>query len=80
MFPILTAARKRGLTVEISPEIAAKVPAQRLEALKGVLSWDPRPHYQADPDRVYGMAFAGMEVKFTVAGKILTVVDVNEGN
>lgn len=71
---------ERRLTVDIPPEIAAKVPARRLEALKGVLSWDPRPHYQADPDRVYGMAFAGMEVKFTVTGKTLTVLDVNEGD
>ncbi len=52
------------------------MPEDRREALKGVLSWDPRPHYQDDPDRLYGMAFAGMEVKFTVAGDTLTVATV----
>ncbi len=67
---------EQKLTVNISPAMAARVPAGRLEALKGVLSWDPRPHYQDDPARVYGMAFAGLEIKFTVAGETLTVVDV----
>ena len=49
-----------------------------MQALRGVLAWDPRPHYQADPERVYGMAFAGLEVRFTVDGRTLTVVDVTE--
>ena len=71
-------APERSLRVVISPEMAAKVPPERVEALKGVLSWDPRPHYQADPERVYGMAFAGLEVRFTVDGRTLTVVDVTE--
>ncbi len=69
-------APEGGLKVEISPEMGAKIPPERVEALKGVLSRDPRPHYQDDPQRVYGMAFAGLEVKFTVAGEKLTVVDV----
>lgn len=67
------------LRVEISPEMAGRIPPERLEALRGVLSWDPRPHYQKDPKRVYGMAFDGMEVKFTVEGKVLTVVAVENG-
>lgn len=67
---------ERRLKVEISPEMGSKIPSERAEALKGVLSWDPRPHYQDDPDRLYGMVFAGLEVKFTVAGETLTVVDV----
>lgn len=69
-------APERTLRVEMAPEIEKKIPGERLEALRGVLAWDPRPHYQEDPDRVYGMAFAGMEVKFTVAGDTLTVTDV----
>lgn len=70
---------ERRLEVEISPEIEEKISPERLEALKGVLSWDPRPHYQEDPQRIYGMTFAGLEVKFQVEGETLTVVDVAKG-
>ena len=66
------------LKVVISPEMAGRIPPERVQALRGVLAWDPRPHYQADPERVYGMAFAGLEVRFTVDGRTLTVVDVTE--
>lgn len=69
-------APEQGLRVEISPEIEAKIPPGQVETLRGVLSWDPRPHYQDDPGRVYGMAFAGLEVRFTVEGDRLTVRDV----
>ena len=72
-------APEGGLQVEISPEMGSKIPPERVEALKGVLSWDPRPHYQDDPNRVYGMAFAGLEVKFTVDGEKLRVISVEEG-
>lgn len=65
-----------GLAVEFSAGTLERVPPARREALRGVLSCDPRPHYQDDPARVYGMEFAGMEVKFTVSGEKLTVVDV----
>ena len=64
------------LQVVLSREMEEKVPPEKREALKGVLACDPRPHYQKDPKRVYGMAFAGLEVKFTVEGETLTVVDV----
>lgn len=70
---------ERRLEVEISPEMEGKISLERLEALKGVLSWDPRPHYQEDPQRIYGMTFAGLEVKFQVEGETLTVVDVAKG-
>ena len=43
-----------SLTVEIPPELLERIPAQRREALRGVLAQDPRPHYQNDPNRVYG--------------------------
>ncbi|MDO4173239.1 MAG: tRNA (N6-threonylcarbamoyladenosine(37)-N6)-methyltransferase TrmO [Eubacteriales bacterium] len=54
------------------------VPEARREALTGVLAHDPRPSYQNDPERVYGMAFAGLEIKFRVAGDILTVCSVSQ--
>lgn len=64
------------LEVVIPPALLARVAADKREALIGVLSRDPRPSYQHDPDRVYGMAFAGVNVRFTVDGKTLTVRDV----
>ncbi len=67
-----------ALTVEIPPALLERLPPERREALRGVLACDPRPHYQNDPGRVYGMAFAGLEVKFTVAGETLTVVDITK--
>lgn len=68
--------REDRLLVELSPELAEKVPADKLEALRGVLAGDPRPSYQSDPQRVYGMAFAGLEVKFTVENGVLHVKSV----
>ncbi|MCI7713622.1 MAG: tRNA (N6-threonylcarbamoyladenosine(37)-N6)-methyltransferase TrmO [Clostridiales bacterium] len=64
------------LTVVIPPELLEQVPESRREALRGVLAQDPRPHYQNDPDRVYGFTFAGMEVRFSVAGGVLTVREI----
>lgn len=46
--------------------------------LEKILSNDPRPHYQNDPDRVYGMSYAGYEVKFKVTGEVLTVLSVTK--
>ena len=72
------AAVPAGETLEviIPPDLLEKVPENRQEALRGVLAQDPRPHYQEDPERVYGFGFAGMEVKFSVEGKRLTVQDI----
>ena len=64
------------LTVVIPPEQLKKVPESRREALRGVLAQDPRPHYQNDPNRVYGFQFAGMEVRFSVAEQTLTVLEI----
>lgn len=64
------------LEVSISPELLERIPGNRREALRGVLAQDPRPHYQDDPDRIYGFVFAGLEVKFSVDGKRLTVQDI----
>ena len=66
-----------ALKVIIPPELLEKVPEGRREALRGVLAQDPRPHYQDDPERIYGFGFAGMEVKFSVSGKQLTVRDIS---
>ena len=42
-----------------------------------VLEQDPRPHYQDDPERIYGFPFTGKEIKFKVAGNTLTVVSID---
>lgn len=70
------AHREDRLLVEFPQELLEKVPPQEREALLGVLSQDPRPSYQRDPDRVYGMAFSQMEVRFTVTEGALQVVDI----
>ncbi len=63
------------LKVEFPPELLSLVPEDRREALIGVLRHDPRPSYQRNAERVYGMEFAGVNVRFKVAGEVLTVVD-----
>ena len=64
------------LEVVIPPDLLERVPEDHREALRGVLAQDPRPHYQKDPDRVYGFPFAGMEIRFSVDGDRLTVRDI----
>lgn len=70
------AAAGETLAVDISQDLLKRVPPARREALRGVLAQDPRPRYQSDPERIYGFSFAGLEVKFSVAGHILTVQDI----
>ena len=64
------------LDVVFLPGTEEKIPAEKREALRGVLANDPRPRYQNDPARVYGLRFGGQNVKFTVDGDLLTVRDV----
>ena len=64
---------RKTLAVEIPPDLLAQIPEDRREALVQVLAQDPRPSYQEDPGRLYGMSFAGVEIKFTVQGDALTV-------
>ena len=67
-----------GETLEVVflPGTEEKIPAEKREALRGVLANDPRPRYQNDPARVYGLRFGEQNVKFTVDGDLLTVRDV----
>ena len=65
------------LEVVFPESLLQKVPESQRKSLTDVLAHDPRPQYQDDPDRVYGMAFGGMEVKFKVEERLLTVVEVN---
>lgn len=65
-----------SLEVAIPDELLACVPEGKRNALKAVLSQDPRPAYQTDPERVYGFGFAGMEVHFRVDGGTLYVIGI----
>ena len=66
------------LEVVIPPECMTLVPEQKRDILCESLSQDPRPSYQEDPLRVYGMEYADMEIKFTVAEGILTVKKIEK--
>ena len=64
------------LVVDCPEELLKAVPEDKRAALAAVLAQDPRPQYQDDPDRVYGMSFAGLEVRFRVEGDRLTVTEI----
>ena len=68
--------KEASLEVDCPAELLTLVPEGKRAALLGVLAQDPRPQYQDDPERVYGMAFGGLEVRFRVAGDRLTVCQV----
>ena len=70
------AVPRQTLRVEIPPAWEERIPAAQRDALRSVLAQDPRPSYQDDPARVYGMSFAGLDVRFTVAGGTLRVVEL----
>jgi tRNA-Thr(GGU) m(6)t(6)A37 methyltransferase TsaA len=64
------------LEVDFPDTLLQKVNPELRESLIEVLAHDPRPQYHDDPERVYGMEFGGMEVKFKVDGMLLSVVDI----
>lgn len=64
------------LQVEIPTELLELFPEKKRAAVEGILSQDPRPTYFQDPERIYGVPFAGFDIKFQVRGDILTVTDV----
>ncbi|MBQ6856438.1 MAG: tRNA (N6-threonylcarbamoyladenosine(37)-N6)-methyltransferase TrmO [Lachnospiraceae bacterium] len=64
------------LQVEIEDTLLERVESEKRDALKAVLAGDPRPSYQNDPERIYGLEFAGHEIKFTVRNDVLTVIEI----
>ena len=66
------------LQVHFPETLLCQIPKDKQQALIGVLSHDPRPSYQQDPHRVYGLSFGGWDVRFQVAENILTVTDVRK--
>jgi hypothetical protein len=65
-----------GLEVVFPEPLSALFSVGELSALKTSLSLDPRPHYQDDPEKEYGLTFAGRNIKFKVADGVLTVTAV----
>ena len=65
-----------AVEVDFPPELLKLIPQEKREALIEVLSQDPRPGYQREDGRRYGVSFAGHDVRFTVCGGVLTVCEV----
>ena len=68
-----------SVKVECSADILAKIPEEKRDALVTVLEHDPRPSYQDDSEREYGMRFSDFEVFFTVDNGVLTVRRIERG-
>jgi hypothetical protein len=66
------------LKVDFPEDLLNILPEEKREAALGVLSHDPRPSYQRKPGRVYGLTFAGFDIRFTVEDDTLTVTEVNK--
>ena len=65
----------RSVQVVCDPAFLSALSEETRRSLLAVLAHEPRPTYQNDPERVYGMAFAGHNVRFTVADGVLTVLE-----
>ena len=70
------AVERKLLTVDCPPELLMKIPAEHRAAVLEILSQDPRPSYQRDPERIYGIAYAGMDIRFRVDGGRVDVREV----
>ena len=66
------------LQVEFPSRLLEVLPEGKREAAIGVLSHDPRPSYQRKPNRLYGLTFAGFDIRFKVQGDTLTVEQVEK--
>ena len=64
------------LQVDFPEELLAQLPEDKRTAIMEVLSHDPRPSYQKDPRRIYGLPFAGFDIRFRVDEDKLTVIEV----
>ncbi len=67
---------KHRLDVIFPEELLFKIPEEKRGAIFDVLSQDPRPSYQNDSERVYGIEFASFDVRFKVDGSTLTVFEI----
>lgn len=72
------AVKDYSLKVSFPEELLAMIPVEKQEALIEVLKQDPRPSYHSDPERKYGVAYAGFDVHFTVKDGVLTVFEMTQ--
>lgn len=70
--------RDYHLTVECAPFLLDCIPERKQQGLLDILSQDPRPSYQKDPERIYGLRYAGFEIHFKVSEKILNVLSIEK--
>ncbi len=73
-----TAQENHRLKVDFPDELLKEIPPKKRAGLLECLADDPRPSYQEDEDRIYGMRFAGFEIKFTVCKDFLTIRSVEK--
>lgn len=66
------------LQVSIPDHLRNLLPDGEAKELEGVLALDPRPQYQDDKERIYGMAFKGRDIRFRVDGDQLEVIEINQ--
>lgn len=71
-------SKDHHLKVDFPPELLEKIPLESQEALLEVLADDPRPGYQHDPQRSYGMPFGKNDIHFRVEGDTLSVYEVTK--
>lgn len=72
------ATEQYGLSVEFPQEWLDMIPEEKREGILGILSQDPRPAYHEFPERVYGVEYAGFDVRFRVKDGVLTVCEVEK--
>ena len=66
------------LEVEFDGDLLSLLPEDKREGAIGMLSQDPRPSYNDDPDRIFGVEYAGHDIRFKVKNKTLTVCEVKK--
>lgn len=71
-------AESAALKVEMPEDVIKVFPERKRDSLRAILSQDPRPGYQHSPERIYGVEFAGYDIRFKVNGDTLTVVEIVE--
>lgn len=64
------------LQVEIPDDVAVMFTEEEQEVLRRTLELDPRPHYQNNPEKIYGMPFLGHDIHFVVADGVVRVLSL----
>ena len=70
------AVADRQLEVDLPPQLRRLLPPEKAETLCNLLAQDPRPGYQDDPTRIYGLPYAGFDVRFSVMDGVVRVLSM----